>query len=105
MDFITTSCNGFTYLVLNDEMSNFITTYKPADRHFTSAEEVALIERELHLSEVSDQKLISSLRNSIVTILGKIIEVSRESGDELWWDQYLPAMCSLTAVIDNYMYR
>lgn len=69
--------------------TEFIKSYCPKDRHFTSEEEANLIKESLNFKSLSFEEL-RSLRNSIVTMF---------ANSEL---DYLP-MASIISVLDYYI--
>lgn len=87
-------------------MKEFLKSYKPEDRHFTSCEEMYLITKKLGLSSKSFEEL-QEVRNKVVRFYSDIMTEEIEKYGRLTDREMdmMSAMQSVTAVIDNLMYR
>lgn len=83
----------------DNKLIDSIKDYRPADRHFTSNKEIEYIEKKLKLAGRTPESL-NALRNNVVEAYDRYAGDDREKRWEL-----TPWMQSVTAVIDNYMYR
>lgn len=87
----------------------FLESYRPEDSMFTSRAEMARVERRLKLADKSLDELRAK-RNEVVAFYRDRMATQRYQengimryGDK--FDQYMEAMQSVTAVIDNLIYR
>ena len=86
-----------TYYQLLSEIKD----YRPADRHFTSADEIAMLAGHFGLDDMSLFDL-QNLRDMAVFFFGEIADSLRENGNKEESYRALDAMMSVTAVIDMY---
>lgn len=78
----------------------FLKDYTPENNFFTSAKEMKLVESVLQLNDKTYEEL-TEIRNEVVKFYSEIMaSVSREESFE-----YMDALQSVTAVIDNKIYR
>jgi hypothetical protein len=95
----------------NDTIYNFLNSYKPANRVFTSEDEIDLISETLNLCELSFDEQ-TRVRNEIVRYYTDLMEkeiIYDENGEykgrtNKCWD-LMQSMQSITTVIDYYKYR
>lgn len=104
--------NNFKYAKLTESQLIFLVDYTPANRHFTSNEEVDKVAEVLNLKSFTDTEDMRAVRNSVVRFYSKIQKnemVIDENGDisnlTSKFDDYQQAMMSVTAVIDHFMYK
>lgn len=88
----------------------FLEGYRPADSMFTSGDEMTLIERRLKLNDKSVTQLrekrnevVAFYRDKLATQRYRDADGNLRYGDK--FDQYMEAMQSVTAVIDNSIWR
>jgi hypothetical protein len=76
----------------------------PEDRHFTSFEEIELVEKQLGLKGLSREE-IDAVRNTVVLFYENLMdnEFELNGRTEKYYD-VSTAMMSVTGVIDNYIY-
>ena len=76
----------------------------PADKYFTSFEEIELVENKLGLKGLSREE-IDAVRNTVVMFYDNLIdnEFELNGRTEIYYD-FVTAMQSVTGVIDNYIY-
>lgn len=87
----------------------FLESYRPADSMFTSRAEMTRVERRLKLADKSLEELREK-RNEVVAFYRDRMATQRyeENGIMRYgekFDQYMEAMQSVTAVIDNLIYQ
>lgn len=95
---------------MRTQANDFLMNYTPKNRHFTSADEIALITETLGLKALDNAGLIET-RNEVVMAYHNAMEAEikyDENGEyagrsEAYW-KYSTAMMSVTAVIDNERY-
>ena len=90
----------FETVELTSDMKNFLKGYSPKEKHFTSIEEIHLVEDNLNIDNYKD-KLVA-LRNSVVLFYDELI---RDGSDRNLTHTFMESMMSVTAVIDNYAYK
>lgn len=83
----------------DDKLIDSIKDYRPADRHFTSNEEIAYIAKKLKLKGRSVESL-NALRNNVVDAYDRFAGDDRQKRRD-----YMPWMLSVTAVIDEYIFN
>lgn len=81
-----------------------IKDYRPADRHFTSKEEIDLIHEKLHFDEATDDDLFN-YRTLVVCIWREMRQIAETDGNINEADAIWNAMMSITAVIDDEMWK
>lgn len=74
--------------------------YVPADRHFTSQDEIKQIDRHFGLTEMKRYDL-QNLRD--MAVLWYDAQMNDRSNPKFW--DYMYAMQSVVAVIDNFLYK
>ena len=89
-----------------NEQIEFLTRYCPKDDFFTSSEEIEIIRNNLELLGKTIDEL-RAIRNSVVKFYTKLkdneLNIKGKHTDEFW--KFHTAMMSVTAVIDNYIYK
>ena len=89
-----------------NEQIEFLTRYCPKDDFFTSSEEIEIISNNLELLGKTIDEL-RTIRNSVVKFYTKLkdneLNIKGKHTDEFW--KFHTAMMSVTAVIDNYIYK
>lgn len=90
----------FETVELTSDMKNFLKGYSPKEEHFTSIEEIHLVEDNLNIPNYSDN--LRALRNSVVQFYDELIG---DGADKDLRYAYTESMMSVTAVIDNYVYK
>ena len=90
----------FETVELTSDMKNFLKGYSPKEKHFTSIEEIHLVEDNLNIDNYKD-KLVA-LRNSVVLFYDELI---RDGSDRNLTHTFMESMMSVTAVIDNYAHK
>lgn len=88
----------FPTVKLNPAERKFIANYCPQDRAFTSIDEMESITRNLGLKS-RDYKDLCALRNTVVVYFSDRME--QEQDKDVTMNRWIPAMQSITAVIDN----
>lgn len=88
----------FETVELTPEMRLFLKEYSPKEKHFTSLEEIRLVEDKLNISNYRDN--LRALRNSVVQFYDELIDENPNDKSMLY--DYMESMMSVTAVIDNY---
>lgn len=91
----------FEYIELTPEIRLFLKGYSPKERHFTSLEEIRLVEDNLNISNYVDN--LRALRNSVVQFYDELIDENPNDRDMVY--AYMESMMSVTSVIDNYAYK
>lgn len=94
----------FTITRFNSEVKTFLKGYMPKDKHFTSFDEIETIEEKLSLhGKTADE--VHTIRNTVVLFYDNLRdnEFDNNGRSEIWYD-YMTAMQSVTAAIDNYLY-
>ena len=88
----------------------FLSSYSPANLHFTSTPEMNLIIERFNLNEIADIEMYN-LRNAVVQFYSELLEKEimfdsngeyKGRTDKFW--TYNSAMQSVTAVMDHVMY-
>lgn len=94
----------FSITRFNSEVKSFLKVYMPEDRHFTSFEEIELVEKQLGLKGLSREE-IDAVRNTVVLFYDNLMdnEFELNGRTEKYYD-FSTAMMSVTGVIDNYIY-
>lgn len=94
----------FTVTRFNSEVKAFLKDYMPVDKHFTSFEEIELVENKLGLKGLSREE-IDAIRNTAVMFYDNLMdnEFELNGRTEKYYD-FSTAMMSVTGVIDNYIY-
>lgn len=94
----------FSITKFNSEIKSFLKGYMPVDKHFTSFEEIELIENQLSLKGLSKEE-IDAVRNTVVMFYDNLMdnEFELNGRTEKYYD-FVTAMQSVTSVIDNYIY-
>lgn len=94
----------FSITRFNSEVKSFLKVYMPEDRHFTSFEEIELVENQLGLKGLSREE-IDAVRNTVVLFYENLMdnEFELNGRTEKYYD-FSTAMMSVTGVIDNYIY-
>lgn len=87
----------------NYQMISDMMAWTPADKHFTSEEEMDQIASNFELAGRSRLDL-QNLRDFVVLCYHGWLEYSRENDIDLF-DKQMAAMQSITAVIDYYKYN
>ena len=87
--------------MLTSDMRIFLKGYSPKERHFTSLEEIRLVEDKLNIESYKDRLIV--LRNAVVQFYNDLIE--EHTNDKSMIYEYMESMMSVTAVIDNYKYK
>ena len=90
----------FETVELTSDMKNFLKRYSPKEEHFTSIEEIHLVEDKLNIPNYSDN--LRALRNSVVLFYDELIG---DGSDRNLTHAFMESMMSVTAVIDNYAYK
>jgi hypothetical protein len=97
--------------IFNETICNFLNSYKPENRMFTSDDEIDLISETLNLPELDfDER--TKIRNEVVRYYTELMEneiIYDENGEykgrtDKYWDLML-SMQSVTTVIDYYKYQ
>jgi len=91
----------FETVEINSDMRIFLKGYSPKEKHFTSLEEIRLVEDKLNISNYRDN--LRALRNSVVQFYDELIDENPNDRDMTY--AYMESMMSVTAVIDNYAYK
>ena len=90
----------FETVELTSDMKNFLKDYSPKEEHFTSIEEIRLVENNLNIANYSNNLI--ALRNSVVLLYDELIG---DGSDRERTHALMESMMSVTAVIDNYAYK
>ena len=90
----------FEYIELTSEMRVFLKGYSPKEKHFTSLEEIRLVEDNLNIEEYKNN--LTALRNTVVQFYDELIG---DGSDRNLTYAFMESMMSVTAVIDNYKYK
>ena len=91
----------FETVELTSDMKTFLKGYSPKEEHFTSIEEIHLVEDKLNIAKYSDN--LRALRNSVVRFYDELIHEDPTNRNMVY--AYMESMMSVTAVIDNYAYK
>ena len=86
---------------LTPDMKAFLKGYSPKEKHFTSIEEIRLVEDNLNIANYRNN--LQALRNSVVEFYDELID--ENPNDRNMTYTYMESMMSVTAVIDNYIYN
>lgn len=94
----------FSITKFNSEVKSFLKEYMPADKYFTSFDEIELVENKLGLKGLSREE-IDVVRNTVVLFYDNLMdnEFELNGRTEIYYD-FVTAMQSVTGVIDNYIY-
>lgn len=95
--------NGLTFKVINNMERRFLRQYKPEDDMITTEEEMELISLVFGLKGLTTEELRAT-RNAVVNCYSYLIKDDKQNGGGKRYD-YMDAMQSVTAVIDNVMYN
>ena len=90
----------FETVELTSDMKNFLKGYSPKEKHFTSIEEIHLVEDKLNIPNYSDN--LRALRNSVVLFYDELIG---DGSDRERTHAFMESLMSVTAVIDNYAHK
>ena len=91
----------FETIELNPDMIIFLKEYSPKEKHITSLKEIRLIEDKLNIAKYSNN--LRALRNSVVQLYNELINEDPTNRNKVY--DYMESMMSVTAVIDNYIYK
>ena len=91
----------FETIELTSDMKTFLKGYSPKEKHFTSIEEIRLVEDNLNITNYRNN--LQALRNSVVQFYDELID--ENPNDRNMTYAYMESMMSVTAVIDNYIYK
>lgn len=91
----------FETVELTPDMKTFLKGYSPKEKHFTSIEEIRLVEDNLNI--VNYRNNLQALRNSVVQFYDELID--ENPNDRNMTYDYMESMMSVTAIIDNYIYK
>ena len=92
---------NFDTVELTSDMKTFLKGYSPKEKHFTSIEEIRLVEDNLNIANYRNN--LQALRNSVVEFYDELID--ENPNDKNMTYAYMESMMSVTAVIDNYIYK
>lgn len=87
--------------MLTSDMRIFLRGYSPKEKHFTSVEEIRLIEDKLNIESFRDRLRV--LRNAVIQFYNDLMD--ENPNDKSMVYDYMESMMSVTAVIDNYAYK
>ena len=90
----------FETVELTSDMKTFLKGYSPKEKHFTSIEEIHLVEDNLNIANYYNN--LVALRNSVVLFYDELIGYG---SDRNLTHAFMESMMSVTAVIDNYAYK
>ena len=90
----------FETVELTSDMKNFLKGYLPKEEHFTSINEIRLVEDNLNIDNYKDN--LRALRNSVVLFYDELIG---DGSDRNLTHAFMESLMSVTAVIDNYAYK
>ena len=91
----------FETIELTSDMKTFLKGYSPKEKHFTSIEEIRLVEDNLNIANYKNN--LQALRNSVVEFYDELIDENPNNRNMTY--AYMESMMSVTAVIDNYIYN
>ena len=91
----------FETIELTSDMKTFLKGYSPKEKHFTSIEEIRLVEDNLNIANYKNN--LQALRNSVVQFYDELID--ENPNDRNMTYDYMESMMSVTAIIDNYIYK
>ena len=91
----------FETIELTSDMKTFLKGYSPKEKHFTSIEEIRLVEDNLNIANYRNN--LQALRNSVVQFYDELID--ENPNDRNMTYDYMESMMSVTAIIDNYIYK
>ena len=92
---------NFETIELTSDMKTFLKGYSPKEKHFTSIEEIRLVEDNLNITNYRNN--LQALRNSVVQFYDELID--ENPNDRNMTYTYMESMMSVTAIIDNYIYK
>ena len=90
----------FETVELTSDMKNFLKGYSPKEEHFTSINEIRLVEDNLNIDNYKDN--LVALRNSVVLFYDELIG---DGSDRKRTHAFMESLMSVTAVIDNYAHK
>lgn len=91
----------FETVELTSDMKTFLKGYSPKEKHFTSIEEIRLVEDNLNIANYRNN--LQALRKSVVQFYDELID--ENPNDRNMTYDYMESMMSVTAIIDNYIYK
>ena len=91
----------FETIELTSDMKTFLKGYSPKEKHFTSIEEIRLVEDNINIANYRNN--LQALRNSVVQFYDELID--ENPNDRNMTYDYMESMMSVTAIIDNYIYK
>ena len=91
----------FETVDLNPDMVSFLKEYSPKEKHITSLKEIRLIEDKLNIDNYRNN--LRALRNSVVQFYDELIDENPNNRNMVY--DYMESMMSVTAIIDNYIYK
>ena len=91
----------FETVELTSDMKTFLKGYSPKEKYFTSIEEIRLVEDNLNIANYRNN--LQALRNSVVQFYDELID--ENPNDRNMTYDYMESMMSVTAIIDNYIYK
>lgn len=91
----------FETIELTADMKTFLKGYSPKEKHFTSIEEIRLVEDNLNIANYRNN--LQALRNSVVQFYDELIDENPNNRNMVY--DYMESMMSVTAIIDNYIYK
>lgn len=92
---------NFETIELTSDMKTFLKGYSPKEKHFTSIEEIRLVEDNLNIANYRNN--LQALRNSVVQFYDELIDENPNNRNMVY--DYMESMMSVTAIIDNYIYK
>lgn len=92
---------NFETIELTSDMKTFLKGYSPKEKHFTSIEEIKLVEDNLNIANYRNN--LQALRNSVVQFYDELIDENPNNRNMVY--DYMESMMSVTAIIDNYIYK
>ena len=92
---------NFETIELTSDMKTFLKGYSPKEKHFTSIEEITLVEDNLNIANYRNN--LQALRNSVVQFYDELIDENPNNRNMVY--DYMESMMSVTAIIDNYIYK
>ena len=90
----------FETVELTSDMKTFLKGYSPKEEHFTSINEIRLVEDNLNIDNYKDN--LVALRNSVVLFYDELIG---DGSDRKRTHAFMESLMSVTAVIDNYAHK
>lgn len=85
---------------LTSDMKTFLKGYSPKEKHFTSIDEIHLVEDNLNIGNYYNN--LVALRNAVVQFYDELIG---DGSDRNLTHAFMESLMSVTAVIDNYAYK